>query len=324
MNSFYYDKKLLSSSLNKNRIDVLILAGGSDYRAYESLRILNSTNKSIDKIIFFEFNERISSLELNDSYYEYESYVDKPIIKINCHIKNPTSCLDSILDNEVIFNSAKDIYMDISCFTKPYFFYVIKLLKERFQIPEINILYTEPESYLFPRGIFHKYQSTSGPLSILEIPGFSGYEQRGENRILIILLGFDGDLSKEINEDVSPKETIVVNGFSGYLPKFKDISLVANEKLISNKDIEVKYSRADNPFEIFNLLERIKIRNKNTFINIAPLGTKPMALGACLFAMFYSNVRIVYPFPESYKKITTHQCWNSWRYKIPLDLRILE
>ncbi len=96
-------------------------------------------------------------------------------------------------------------------------------------------------------------------------------------------MGFDSDLSKEINVDVSPTETVVINGFPSYSSKFKDISLVTNERLVGDSNIKIKYARANNPFEVYNLLENIKSEDKdNTFMKFAPLGTKPMALGACL------------------------------------------
>ncbi len=316
-----YKMELVSEDIIKNdSFDIFILAGGSDFRAYEILRKLKSADVSINKILLFDFNERIQSIDREDYYFTYQTIGFNNILSISCFIKDPSSCLDKLIPLERELLSAKKIAIDISCFTKPYFFYLIKLLKERFKIDSIIVFYTEPQSYLFPRRIFTSYRSSTGPLTILEIPGFPGYEARDERRLLIILLGFDGDLSKEINEDISPSETMVVNGFPSYCPKFKDISLVANEKLTSDRDVKIKFSRANNPFEVFNLLESIKKQNENTFINIAPLGTKPMALGTCLFALNYPDVRVVYPFPETYEKVTTKKCWNSWRYHIPLNL----
>ena len=320
MKKLIYEMDLVSREIN-NTFDIFILAGGSDYRAYEILRKIEPQKGLIKDILLFNFSERVQNIEKSDSYYTYQTIGFKNIIQIQCLIKDPNSCLDNmvLLENKLI--SARNIAIDISCFTKPYFFYLIKLFKERFKnIDSLSVFYTEPQSYLFPHGIFTSYHSSTGPVTILEIPGFSGYEASEEKRILIILLGFDGDLSKEINEDISPSETIVINGFPSYSLKYKDISLVTNEKLTSDKDVIIRFSGADNPFEVFNLLEDIKNKNGEAFINIAPLGTKPMALGACLFALNYPDVRVVYPFPETYEKVTTVNCWNSWVYKIPLNL----
>lgn len=321
MQKVLYEMKLVSGEIIKNgSFDIFLLAAGSDYRAYEILRMMKSENASIKKILLFDFLERAQIIDKNDPYYNYQAIGFNGISPIQCSIKDPNSCLQNVILLESELMVAPKIALDISCFTKPYFFYLIKLLKERFKIESINVFYTEPQSYLFPRGIFTSYRSSTGPITILEIPGFSGYEARGEKRVLVILLGFDGDLSKEINEDISPSETLVVNGFPSYSPKFKDISLVANEKLTSDKDVVIRFSRANNSFEVFNLLKDIKNQNRNSFINIAPLGTKPMALGVCLFALNYPDVRVVYPLPETYEKVTTNKCWNSWQYLIPLNL----
>lgn len=305
--------------IKKDSFDFFFLAGGSDFRAYEILKLMKSENVPITKVLLFDFSERVQDIDKNDPYNDYKKIGFDNILPIRCSIKDPNSCLQNLIPLESQL-SAQKIALDISCFTKPFFFYLIKLFKERFGIHHITVFYTEPQSYLFPRGIFSSYRSSTGPLTILEIPGFTGYEARGEKRVLVILLGFDGDLSKEINEDISPSETLVVNGFPSYAPKFKDISMITNEKLTSDKGVKVVFSRANNPFEAFNVLEGIKKQNKNSFINIAPLGTKPMALGACLFALYYPEVRVVYPLPETYEKVTTNKCWNSWQYIIPLNL----
>lgn len=311
---------IVDSSFNTNRIKYFLVAGGSDYRAYEIIKKLRASHVEVENIIFFNFIERIRDIKSNDNYYSYLQ-VGYPIDKlVNCSIKTPSSCLKELEPLLTGIAPNDTVAIDISCFTKPFFFYLIKLFREKFKTRFIDTYYTEPESYIFPKGLFSSYHSSSGPLTVREIPGYNGLESRNDQRILIILLGFDGDLSQEINEDVSPTKTLLVNGFPGYAPKFKDISLVTNEKLTSNKDFKIYYARSNNPFEVYNLLDKVKNENLKSFINVAPLGTKPMALGACLFAIHNPHVRIVYPIPEAYEKTTTENCLHSWRYEIPMYL----
>jgi hypothetical protein len=320
MSNLVYKMELVTESAPSiAELDYFILSSGSDSRAYEVLSKAMSQVDSKLRVILLHFKERLEGKKPSDDLFKYKDFKITDLQEIFCEIKNPSSSLEDFKKND--FNDSIKIGVDISCFTKPYFYYLIKLLKERFKVSRITIYYTEPKSYLFPKGLFNTFHTSTGPLSIVEIPGYSGQEARDSKRKLIILLGFDGDLSKEINEDVSPNETVVVNGFPSYTPKFKDISLIANEKLVSDHNIEVQYARANNPFEVYNLLESIKNKDSGaTFINIAPLGTKPMALGACLFALHNPEVRIVYPLPEKYEDKYSDACWNSWMYELPLTI----
>lgn len=321
MNNLVYHMELLEDSTQAiGELDYFILSSGSDSRAYEVLSRANFGPENKTKVIILHFNERTYNKNLNDSLFSFLRFGFSNLQQINCEIRNPSTSLEGLEQNE--FSSSKKIGIDISCFTKPYFYFLIKLLKERFGVNNITIYYTEPKSYFFPKGLFNAFHTSMGPLSIIEIPGYSGQESRSSRRKLVILLGFDGDLSKEINEDVSPNETIIVNGFPSYSPKFKDISLIANEKLVSDHNIKVRYARANNPFDVYNVLDSIKKEsNGETFMNIAPLGTKPMALGACLFALHHPDVRIVYPLPEQYEDKYSDNCWNSWIYKLPLTIQ---
>lgn len=316
MNLGVYKMHLVSDATkNIENFDFFILSSGSDNRAYEILTKFESVSKK--KVIIINYKERLEGLPESDPLFVFRKRTYNDIQEIFCEIKNPSSCLEDVRINN--FTKTSKIGLDISVLTKPYIYFLIKLLRERFSVENISVFYTEPKSYLFPQGLFNTFHTSSGPLSILEMPGYSGQETRGSKRKLIILLGFDGDLSKEINEDVSPNDTVVVNGFPSYTPKFKDISLIANEKLVSDHNIKIKYARANNPFEVYNLLQKIKDDEKdNYFINVAPLGTKPMALGACLFALHNPEVRIVYPLPEFYENKYSDKSWNSWIYNLPL------
>lgn len=320
MNRQIYSMGILDpSSKSTSELDTFILCSGSDNRAYQ---ILESINSKKTKIIMLNFQERINRKENSNPIFSYKKKSLENLTEVSCKIKIPNSILETFTN--IGFDDSSKIGIDISCLTKPYFYYLIKLFKERFKLAKLTIFYTEPKSYFFQKGLFNAFHSSTGPLSIIEIPGYSGQELRGAKRKLVILLGFDGDLSKEIREDVSPEETVLVNGFPSYTPKFKDISLIVNEKLVSGNDISVAYARANNPFEVYNLLESIKTENEASgqeiFLNIAPLGTKPMALGACLFALHNPEVRVVYPLPEEYDDKYSEQCWNSWVYKLPLSV----
>jgi hypothetical protein len=298
------------------KIDFLFLAAGSDFRAYESLRKLEEANIEIGTVLLFKFTERTIANPLQ--YYSYES-IRYQFKDVPCSIKDPSECVKTLMRFGVMLKDDMTVGIDISCFTKPYFYVILKYLRDRVHLSSLYAFYTEPKSYVFSSGLLKSYHSTSGPLSVMEIPGFPGEESRYSKYFLIVLLGFDGELSSFITDEISPEKTIVINGFPGYFPKFKDISLINNEKLVSSSDI--KFARANNPFEVYNTLDSLhKTIADKAFFNIAPLGTKPMALGACLFAINNPSVRVIYPLPDQYEPVTTDQCWNCWCYELPLFL----
>ncbi len=312
---------LVENTIGIKNYDCLIVAAGSDYRAYEILRKFQKHNVSVKNVFLFDFKERIENLPAEDvdAYNLYKTFGFK-INQIPCSIMDPSSCIKSLSKSEFIFSAEDNVAIDISCFTKPYFFSILKYLKEQIRLGTITVFYTEPMAYIFSRELYRSYRSSYGPLSVMEIPGFPGLDTRTKEKVLIVLLGFEGELSAFVSDEVAPNDIIVVNGFPAYSPIFKDISLVNNERLLSSSGASIKYVRANNPFETFNLLELVKKERPDAFLNIAPLGTKPMALGACLFAILYPSVRIVYPLPEKYANKTTRECSCSWSYTIPLNI----
>ena len=294
--------------------DCFIAAAGSDYRAYQMLGQFEKHSIHLEHFFLFDFEERLEDLPQEDieAYNSYESFGFKPDI-IKCSIMDPSSCIKSHLALKNNLSPDNHIAIDISCFTKPYFFSIIKYLKEQIGVKLVTIFYTEPMSYIFNYGNYH---SGHGQLSVMEVPGYPGLNTRTKENVLVILLGFEGELSSFITEDVASDKTILVNGFPAYSQSFKDLSIIKNETLLGNVGTKIKYVKANNPFETFNLLEILKNEYPNAFFNIAPLGSKPMALGACLFSLLDESVRIVYPLPEIYAHKTTKECNYSWSYEI--------
>lgn len=311
-----------SNVLNKvwnvevNNFDFFFLAIGTDFRAYESLKIASENEVTINNVIFFNFEERAKEVEIRKEegaqLYKQIKYNNDII---NCSIKSPSEALKK---SNFEINSTSKIAVDISCFTKPFFFILLNWLKALYKIEEVTIFYTEPKNYLFNKGLYCEYHSSFGPIRVEEIPSFSGDGSDKIDSLLVIMLGFDGDLSTEIDLEIAPQKTILVNGFPSYSPNYKDISLISNEKLVNKGGNKLVFSSATNPFDTYNLLTKIKKENTDLFINITPIGTKPMALGVCLFALHNPDVRIIYPIPEKFENVTSHEAWCTWYYQISL------
>ncbi|MCC9070918.1 hypothetical protein LNQ49_04815 [Flavobacterium sp. F-65] len=317
-----YKSNVLNENWNNDieKFDFFLLAVGTDLRAYKSIFVAEQNKIEVDNVVLFNFNEREDSIKKRKSIgsenYKNLSYKTKIY---NCSLKNPSAAL-KLLDIDIPKDS--QIAVDISFFTKPFFFTLLNWLKTVCEIENVTIFYTEPKNYVFNKGLYSEYHSSVGPVSIEEIASFSGNDANKNDSLLIIMLGFDGDLSAELDESVAPKKTILVNGFPSYSPNFKDISLISNEKVVNKGGNKLVFSRSTNPFDTYNLLTSIKDKTEyqDLFINIAPIGTKPMALGVCLFALHNPEIRIIYPVPEKFEDVTSHDSWCTWYYDISLNL----
>lgn len=320
--SIYEMRRLENKNGFPQDLDTLFVAAGADYRSYEVIRRAIASSVKIDRIVIIYFTERENKIDNEYSarineYIKFKKYYK--IIEIKASIKDPSSCIKNLINNGIKLNVTNKIGIDISCFTNPYVFSLLMFFERIIRISKLNVFYTEPKSYIFDTGLYDSFKSSSGPTVIKEL--YTGSDSKDKNRLLVILLGFDGDISREIDEEVGPKKTCIVNGFPGYSPKYKDISLLNNEKLVSNQNIDLLYSKANNPFETYNVLDKLVTESENEkYLNIAPIGSKPMALGACLYAIHNPSVRVIYPIPDKYENITTDECWDSWIYEIPLSL----
>lgn len=299
------------------KMDFFIIAAGADYRAYENSRLINLSTCKIDNLVVYRFSKRDQpdDDEYSKKYEAYQLIKTNQLTVIPVDISDPSKCVPSLVEKGIDILPSHIVGIDISCFTKPYFYILLNYLSRR-KLQKVLTFYTQPFSYRFADSNYGSFKSSSGPITVKEVPSFPGADTRVEGRLLIIILGFDRDLSTVINEIVAPTKTLIVNGFPGFEPKFKDISLINNERLLSSN--KLLYSRSTNPFEIYNLLDCLKTDNTDYILSIAPLGNKPMALGACLFAIHNPNVRVIYPYPQEYENIITNDCSISWLYTLPL------
>lgn len=299
-------------------VDYLIIAAGSDTRSYEILRKYKKLNFDLKAVYVFEFDERKKELTGHDliKHNEYSEF-GYPFKVFKGSIDDPKPYLNEINSTSTLNNDNK-IGIDLSSFTKPFFFTIFKFF-ELIKLNHVTAYYTEPKAYVFNTGTYDSYRSSMGSHIVKEIPSFTGNNVADQDPVLVILLGFDGGLSREISDEIGPGRTILINGFPGFEPEYKDLSLINNERLLSDESKELVYGRANNPFEICNVLsEKLKEFSNNTLINLAPIGSKPMALGACIYAIRNENVRVVYPVPDKYGIANNSDVGKTWGYKIPL------
>lgn len=306
------------------KFDLLIQSTSAEERSTRVAEILREAGTQVNQNVVFCFNEVISSIQdAKDDFLANYSLKQSKMLPFDCELLNVENGIKSFCQN---FKSAqaltteKKILIDISTFIKPYFYCLLKLLKQECNIQEIYITYTEPASYGRPLG--ESFAFTRGLDHVGEIPSFHGFADIDKRNMLVIMLGFEGQRALEVLRSVQPDKTLVINGFPAYRSEFKDVSLISNKNVIREGEClpELRFSSASDPFETYRTLEKLYSDWSESYnFSLAPLGPKPMALGACLFALQHDDARILYAYPQGYVQKVAEKYGKTWMYEIFIE-----
>lgn len=169
----------------------------------------------------------------------------------------------------------------------------------------VEVTYVEPEDYkILSEGdqglVFDLSERISG---IAPIPGFLTLTDDNEDQFcLVALLGFEGPRFAHVVEVVDPPggKIYPVIGMPGFRIEYPQHAFYCNR--ITLRDTKawknVRYADASDPFSLCYVLEAIAQENPGVLLKVAPIGTKPHALGAFLFFLkARRQVEFIYDHP---------------------------
>lgn len=224
--------------------------------------------------------------------------------------------------NELDING-KNILIDITSLKHPFLFFFLLLLKKDFKPKGLFVTYTEPEKYMQEEkneNAIKKFDLTEKFCSVNSLPGFARISDHNKERILIALMGFEGNRFSKAFEDVNPSDrmTYAIVGFPSFQPSWQYYVYSQNQYALNQSKAfnSIKRSTANEPFGVYNILQEIKNKNKDFELVVAPIGTKPHSLGACMFAIDNTDVQIYYDFPSFGSKTRTVGIGNSFLYNL--------
>jgi hypothetical protein len=312
-NKIYSMNRLDESYTRHNKIDCFIFLFTDEERAFCAISNLQKNRMISKNIIALYFNDEDEKKIDELPYININLQVEK--IKISYQLSDDFSPCLGIIAEKV--SSVDKIGLDITCIPIPFFVQIINYLYKKKKF--ITVYYSQPNHYKLNK--LFSYLSLNGELKIANIPGFSGKAIRrsDSDRLLIYQIGFEGkNIFRRINEGIEPTKIIPLNGFPAYFPKYKDISLINNNVDYYADGNDISFAEANNPFDTFNQLLKIchKSKSSNYCIDIMVSGTKPMALGACLFALknTSNSIRLLFPFPAEYKTKQSTGIGTVWEY----------
>lgn len=170
---------------------------------------------------------------------------------------------------------------------------------------EMRIVYAEPSAYRvneFRKMGIHKdlCETVRG---IAPLPGLTNLLPHRESPLFVVLLGFEGGRFSQIIQDQNPdKDKITpVLGVPGYKINYPFISFWGNRNQIKNTGCwqNLRYAEANSIVDIFIMLNRLSYDSRNPEMVVAPIGTKPHAIGAILYSIKHPDkVEIVYDNPK--------------------------
>lgn len=314
-----YDMKLINDAtdVGENGYKYLLLAPNIEKRSREFF--LRLKEKGIfEKVVILDYANFHKEITPEQESNFYEDFQGISTIKIES--SDDTVAIRQLC--KIGINEDDRVAVDITGFSIPNIYRIIWALKTAIKIKRIDVFYTEPKFYIYEEGYFDAYHRKNRERECAPIIGYcnSGEDER---EILTIFLGFDGGLADMVyfklgEEGKEILQTLVVNGFPSYTAKLKDVSLFNNEGLINKIEREnVLCTAANNPYETYNLLCSILEKYKGTLINLCTIGSKPMALGTCLFALDnQSAVKVTYPFYEKTHFDTDEEPGKIWKYSV--------
>lgn len=314
MNYTVYKMNHLDNSCSPRNIDGFIFFSTFEDRSWNTIKYLHKKRKLPKQALALNLNDGEISSEFSEKSFEQEKFI---IVNIDTDLSG--DLIPCLRDINKYVNDKSTIGIDISVMPTPVFTQILHFLWEYHKDKKIIIYYTEPEHYDLDN--LFDFNAFNGEIDIKAISGFEGKtSQKNESqRMIYYILGFEMNyLNKLIPQQTNPDGVVPINGFPSYFPKYKDISLLNNNVNYHEMDVQVIFAEANNPFETYNILSILKSEHEDYCIDIIPTGTKPMALGACLFALKNGNndIRILFPFPSEYKDQNSIGKGIIWEYII--------
>ena len=172
------------------------------------------------------------------------------------------------------------------------------MVEFRSRVAGLYFIYTEPSTYRFAvrpsttdsfeTGLFDLSDRSRGVSPLPRFANLRGPEMYEGRSVFVPLLGFEARrvLNVLSGLDPTPTDVIPIVGVPGYRLEFPSYSVACNEIFFSETRSQgrIRYAPANDPFQARNVLRNIGEDFPDTYMYIAPIGTRPHALGALMFA----------------------------------------
>lgn len=179
---------------------------------------------------------------------------------------------------------SKSILLDVSVFTRRHLLMLLQWLDDAGLWKNLWVLYSEPEDY----EVSSYVPLSFGVSQVEEVPGFSAAPDASRPLHVVIFLGYEGDRALATYEIIQPKITTLVIPDPPFREEWRGRTEDYNKDLISIVGSSaLKRADALDPQSTLDLLRQVlgpEDERQEFSKIICPLGTKPQAIGAYIYA----------------------------------------
>ena len=199
--------------------------------------------------------------------------------------------------------SGRPVCVDITGLPHHIWAPVLRVLIEDVDSSDIIAIYAEPAQYTRTASVHSKLFKLSESLEgIAPLPGFAALASEDDGAMVIPMLGFEGSRFRHLISELEPAEDRIVPvvGVPGFQHPFPMYSFLGNHVALEEeiRFRKIEFARSNCVFDAAIRLLQIGTDNPNSRLQIAPIGTKPHALAAILFAIANPALtEIVYDHP---------------------------
>lgn len=202
-------------------------------------------------------------------------------------------------------NPLRAVTIDISTFPREELLLLLRYLDNHVKRGQIRLLYGEPAMYATEEAAIEDRWLTRGVKSVHSIPGFGGIQFPGRPKILVIILGHEGERTHISIRRHQPDEVILIpQGQQQHHEGLRQISEQENQRIIRLYGKERLWSTGlpsrgvtETSTVVSEIFKRYRYSH-NVFI--APNGTKLQLMGVYLVARQVPEIQITYTVPAIY------------------------
>jgi len=202
-------------------------------------------------------------------------------------------------------NPLRAVTIDISTFPREELLLLLRYLDNHVNRGQIRLLYGEPAMYATEEAAIEDRWLTRGVKSVHSIPGFGGIQFPGRPKILVIILGHEGERTHISIRRHQPDEVILIpQGQQQHHEGLRQISERENQRIVRLYGKERLWSTGlpsrgvtETSTVVSEIFKQYRYSH-NVFI--APNGTKLQLMGVYLVARQVPEIQITYAVPAVY------------------------